>query len=640
MSILLDFLIGMALLYLLIAVVSSFVFEIGTSWLNIRGKRLKQLLAQLIANDPNGTNGKWLQDFYAHPQIQALHLPTLRTGTGSPPSYIPAQRFASSVIDLLRKAAGLAPGKALDMPAIREALIAANRVKELEAQALAVLNGASSSPDSDAHVKPLESKDKYLKGVDDISAMLPARTDALLTGQAVSDALSDTSRAATLPQGLGAFLQSALADGPRSVTDLKTQLEKTFELLKKAADALGTNERKNPAELHDQVKQLAAHLTGYLPDGLRATLASALASGAETIEDIQQALEASFDATMERATGWYKRFAQVCLMILAFILALLFNLDSLYVGERLLHDPQLRGIAVQTATQIAPPDGSATLADLERRVRNRLVVAAADVDAALAQSEIAMNMEAKSKEAKDKEAKEAAENDRQGALEQLRKTAGILLAGIHFNPIDAAADRAFLDTTDPARAFALIDDPRLAPAPPAVCPATPATPKPGASASEWITYIRCQNDQSDRSADIKAFQASDALCIAPTRIIDATLCKLLLPVIRTTPVPDTNAIRTLNGHLQTMKASQDALDKQLDSALDRLPKIGWWLDDLAGKNPGRFALLGWLITALMAGFGAPLWFELLGKLVNLRSTGLKPEEQAAKNTKPASSRQT
>jgi hypothetical protein len=26
----------------------------------------------------------------------------------------------------------------------------------------------------------------------------------------------------------------------------------------------------------------------------------------------------------------------------------------------------------------------------------------------------------------------------------------------------------------------------------------------------------------------------------------------------------------------------------------------------------------------MAGFGAPFWFELLGKLVNLRGVGIKP----------------
>jgi hypothetical protein len=38
--------------------------------------------------------------------------------------------------------------------------------------------------------------------------------------------------------------------------------------------------------------------------------------------------------------------------------------------------------------------------------------------------------------------------------------------------------------------------------------------------------------------------------------------------------------------------------------------------------------MGFLITALAAMQGAPFWFEILKKLVNVRSTGIKPEEKA------------
>jgi len=40
-------------------------------------------------------------------------------------------------------------------------------------------------------------------------------------------------------------------------------------------------------------------------------------------------------------------------------------------------------------------------------------------------------------------------------------------------------------------------------------------------------------------------------------------------------------------------------------------------------------LVGFLITALAAMQGAPFWFEILKKLVNVRSTGIKPEEKEA-----------
>ena len=36
-----------------------------------------------------------------------------------------------------------------------------------------------------------------------------------------------------------------------------------------------------------------------------------------------------------------------------------------------------------------------------------------------------------------------------------------------------------------------------------------------------------------------------------------------------------------------------------------------------------FAVVGWIITALAIYMGAPFWFDILGKLVNVRSTGKK-----------------
>jgi len=44
-----------------------------------------------------------------------------------------------------------------------------------------------------------------------------------------------------------------------------------------------------------------------------------------------------------------------------------------------------------------------------------------------------------------------------------------------------------------------------------------------------------------------------------------------------------------------------------------------WLDVLTKA-------LGWIVTALAISLGAPFWFDLLRKLVNIRSSGNKPEE--------------
>lgn len=53
----------------------------------------------------------------------------------------------------------------------------------------------------------------------------------------------------------------------------------------------------------------------------------------------------------------------------------------------------------------------------------------------------------------------------------------------------------------------------------------------------------------------------------------------------------------------------------------KLGKLGWWLSR---------HLLGLLLTSLAASLGAPFWFDVLNRFVNLRNTGKKPDEAPAK----------
>lgn len=85
------------------------------------------------------------------------------------------------------------------------------------------------------------------------------------------------------------------------------------------------------------------------------------------------------------------------------------------------------------------------------------------------------------------------------------------------------------------------------------------------------------------------------------------------------------------------KQAQDA-QKQLQNL--NLP-IGW---DGAGRPVNDFSdwllrALGWGLTALAASFGAPFWFQLIGRLAPLRAAGSKPatksDDAAAAATKPA-----
>lgn len=56
--------------------------------------------------------------------------------------------------------------------------------------------------------------------------------------------------------------------------------------------------------------------------------------------------------------------------------------------------------------------------------------------------------------------------------------------------------------------------------------------------------------------------------------------------------------------------------------------MGWQNMDLSGMGAYDWAVkvLGWIITAIAISLGAPFWFDLLKKIVNLRSTGEKPAD--------------
>jgi hypothetical protein len=46
-------------------------------------------------------------------------------------------------------------------------------------------------------------------------------------------------------------------------------------------------------------------------------------------------------------------------------------------------------------------------------------------------------------------------------------------------------------------------------------------------------------------------------------------------------------------------------------------------------------LFGWLLTILAVSLGAPFWFDLLNKFINIRSSGKSPKEEPKAPEKPA-----
>jgi len=68
-----------------------------------------------------------------------------------------------------------------------------------------------------------------------------------------------------------------------------------------------------------------------------------------------------------------------------------------------------------------------------------------------------------------------------------------------------------------------------------------------------------------------------------------------------------------------------ALDAAVFDALMALP-IGWTRFPPVADADFALQVAGWLITASTALFGAPFWFDLMQRVVRMRSTGTRPEE--------------
>jgi len=62
-------------------------------------------------------------------------------------------------------------------------------------------------------------------------------------------------------------------------------------------------------------------------------------------------LEKWFDDTMDRLTGWYKRYVQLMLLALAVLVTVAFNVNTIHIAQELWREPVLQSVINQEASQ-------------------------------------------------------------------------------------------------------------------------------------------------------------------------------------------------------------------------------------------------------------------------------------------------
>jgi hypothetical protein len=114
-----------------------------------------------------------------------------------------------------------------------------------------------------------------------------------------------------------------------------------------------------------------------LDDGpIKDYLTEVFAGGTAKLDEINEYLNSWYDNVMERVTGWYKRWVNVVVFVIAFVLAAGLNINSIVVADALWDDPLLRsGVEAAVAAQIEDTqsregrvDAEAIVAELEQLV--------------------------------------------------------------------------------------------------------------------------------------------------------------------------------------------------------------------------------------------------------------------------------
>jgi hypothetical protein len=114
-------------------------------------------------------------------------------------------------------------------------------------------------------------------------------------------------------------------------------------------DILAPSDGKNSRTL-----QQVSDAVGRLPDGpAKKALTTLLADSTTDLAGFQQKVENWFNDSMQRAAGWYKRQAQVFLLVIALVVTVGLNVNTIKLAQSLWGNPVARQAAVDLAQKYA-----------------------------------------------------------------------------------------------------------------------------------------------------------------------------------------------------------------------------------------------------------------------------------------------
>ena len=644
----LDVVIGVVVIYLQLSLVCTAINELVALWLKKRAKELEKGIRGLLASQELGDK------FYEHPLIKGLR------PDGRKPSYIPARTFSLALMDIVRRASfdGTVTAATQAVAEKEKAQVSAQAafdaadtaLKEAEKVRKAADAAVTAAGAADVLTATKVAQDAANQEAAAKAAKVDAETKSNAAKKAKTDAdtyltqVTNDAKAAKLAETTAQTAEAKAKEKPKD-TELKKTAEDARQKANEAADKLAPS----AASLLTEAREKVAGAPGsVVPPQLKVALLALMDNAGTSLTKAQANVEQWFDDAMDRVSGVYKRKSHVFVVTIAVLVTVFANVDTLQVADSLSHDKAVRDSLVAAAPELAkkgeptptpastplpsgtPPAGGAasdsganptasptstptinsikasldalnklslpigyirvctkieetdiescaTATDalkLEREIEAKLEKAAADLDTAKANLKKA-----------DENDKKATTSDKAATQDALSK------AQAEQNKAQTAHDNILAEATKAKDARAKALDLRTTKVKELGIDLATAEAEAKASPGDKA------KQQAVKEARLKAASAGCPTCSKESEL---------------TEDQKTRRLPTTHGY--------DLLSKDgFRPALGALRRDIW--------NLLYAHWLGWLLTAMAISLGAPFWFDMLNKLIVVRST-VKPHEKS------------
>ncbi len=330
--------IGLVFTWLALSIATMYAQEWVVAKLAWRSTMLEDAIRRILQNDDLS------QQFYDHPLIRGLYQP------GHKPSYIPSNKFALTLFDILMTAGTESSLIQRELYNVKQEISTLQKNKQAAAQAQLdlLINLARTSADSDLTTTMANDALKQLKdGIDKYAQDYPQLKPV------IDKALSNVS----INKGtIDNLLQNSMGSDGWSQSP-------SFEQVSKGILSLSVT---NP----DLKQALDSILNG---------IEETTKQGESALAKARTSVESWFNDSMDRLSGWYKRRAVVLAFVIGLIVAIVLNVDSLQLATQLWREPALRdALAAQAqsfvqqnqSTDLSQTPSSTQLAQLESQFNN------------------------------------------------------------------------------------------------------------------------------------------------------------------------------------------------------------------------------------------------------------------------------